>query len=242
MAVDILQLLVEILQISPQLVNEYSSQGPIYQLFYLFFFPMVFIVILVWMVMERFSRHRGLSILIGIAVLAFIILQGWYSFFAYLSRFWILIVVIIAAFMAFFSFRGKKEGGTVKGRAVAASSGIFAHTLKQAGKRTWKNITGELPKREEMIRAMLTQVRDAIKMARGGDIKDVDNLIGGAGGSMRTMQNIYGMIMDLWREGEIMGFPEDRVKKLIKEYNDVARQLKSVGGADKGEIKEIKGK
>ena len=133
MAVDIFQMLIEILKISPQLVQEYSAQGPIYQLFYLFFFPMVFIVILVWMVMERFSKHRGLSILIGIAVLAFIILQGWYSFFAYLSRFWILIVVIIAAFMAFFSFRGKKEeGGLARKRIAGVGSQIMGRVYRKA--------------------------------------------------------------------------------------------------------------
>ncbi len=166
MAVDILQLLVEILQISPQLVNEYSSQGPIYQLFYLFFFPMVFIVILVWMVMERFSRHRGLSILIGIAVLAFIILQGWYSFFAYLSRFWILIVVIIAAFMAFFSFRGKKEGGVTKGRTIGGIGGQIAGRLYRKAIGLEKELEDEVGRAVEQIKSSNTDVSFSEAVAR----------------------------------------------------------------------------
>lgn len=110
MAIDLFQYLVEILQISPQLVNEYSAQGPIYSLFYLFFFPMVFIIILVYAIMSRFSEHRGISILVGIAILAFIILQGWYNFFVYISRFWIILIVILGAFLAFFFHREKKGG------------------------------------------------------------------------------------------------------------------------------------
>lgn len=146
MAVDLFDMLVQILQISPALVNEYAAQGPIYQLFYLFFFPMVFIVILVWMIMERFSKHRGLSILIGIAVLAFIVLNGWYNFFAYLSRFWIIIVVIIGAFMAFFSFRGRKEGGG------AATKGRMGGIGSQLTKRLYRKAIGIEKELEDEVR------------------------------------------------------------------------------------------
>jgi len=150
MAVDLFDMLVQTLQISPQLVSEYAAQGPIYQLFYLFFFPMVFIVILVWMIMDRFSSHRGLSILVGIAVLAFIILNGWYNFFAYLSRFWILIVVIIGAFMAFFSFRGKREGG-------AATKGRMGGIGGQLSKRLYRKAIGvEKELEDEVVRGIET--------------------------------------------------------------------------------------
>ncbi|NIO23014.1 MAG: hypothetical protein GTN38_03240 [Candidatus Aenigmarchaeota archaeon] len=157
MAVDLFDMLVQILQISPTLVNEYATQGPIYQLFYLFFFPMVFIIILVWMIMERFSRHRGLSILVGIAVLAFIILNGWYNFFAYLSRFWLIIVIILGAIWAFFSFKGKKEGGP-------AAKGRMGGLERQITGRLYRKAVGV----EKELEREVERAINAVERSRGG--------------------------------------------------------------------------
>jgi hypothetical protein len=131
MAVDLFDMLVQILQISPTLANEYAAQGPIYQLFYLFFFPMVFIILLIYIIMRRFSDNRGLSILVGVAVLAFIILQGWYTFFAYLSRFWIAILVILGFIWTFFYHKEKKAAEGGKGRAVSAFGGLGSQITKR---------------------------------------------------------------------------------------------------------------
>jgi len=234
MAVDIFQMLIQILQISPQLVNEYSAQGPIYQLFYLFFFPMVFIVILVWMVMERFSKHRGLSILIGIAVLAFIILQGWYSFFAYLSRFWILIVVIIAAFMAFFSFRGKKEGGVTKTRAIAGilpSGGGFGREIMKVA---LKKVSGQIGDKIRLIEGNLDSLENMIKKYKHGTSAQKDE-VAKAFSEIYTLT--YNEIQALRQDITAAGFKIDpgsakKFDHILKRWEKIADEWAKARGID----------
>jgi uncharacterized membrane protein YhaH (DUF805 family) len=155
MAVDLFDMLVQILQISPTLANEYAAQGPIYQLFYLFFFPMVFIVLLIYIIMRRFSDNRGLSILVGVAVLAFIILQGWYTFFAYLSRFWILILVILGFIWTFFYHKEKKAGEGGKGRTVST----FDRLGQQLMGRAYRDLTGVTKEIEGKVERAIEAVK-----------------------------------------------------------------------------------
>jgi len=160
MAVDLFDMLVQILQISPTLVNEYQAQGPIYQLFYLFFFPMVFIVLLIYVIMRRFSDNRGLSVLVGIAVLAFIILNKWYTFFAYLSRFWIFILVVIGFILMWFYHKEKGPAETGKGRAVGRMGGLGG----QITKRLYKKAMGI----EKELEGEVERAINAVERSRGG--------------------------------------------------------------------------
>jgi len=155
MAVDLFDMLVQILQITPQLVNEYQAQGPIYQLFYLFFFPMVFIVLLIYIIMRRFSDNRGISVLVGIAVLAFIVLQGWYTFFAYISRFWIFIVVILGFIWTFFYHREKKAAEGGKGRAFGRGIG------SQISGRLYRKAIGVEKEMEDEVRRGIRAVESS---------------------------------------------------------------------------------
>jgi uncharacterized membrane protein YhaH (DUF805 family) len=161
MAVDLFDMLVQILQISPTLVNEYQAQGTIYQLFYLFFFPMVFIVLLIYVIMRRFSDNRGLSILVGIAVLAFIILNGWYTFFAYLSRFWIILLVIIGFVLMWFYHKEKGPAETGKGRAVSTTFGGLGG---QITKRLYSKAMGI----EKELEGEVERAINAVERSRGG--------------------------------------------------------------------------
>jgi len=128
MATDIFQLLVDILKISPQLVNEYAVQGPLYQIFYLFFFPALFIIVFIF-ILSRIvmPEHKGLRLLIALAVYAFIILQGYYNFFVYISEFW-LIILIILGFIWFII--GRRGGEGVRGKVLGGKGSLFK--LRQA--------------------------------------------------------------------------------------------------------------
>lgn len=156
MAVNLFDMLVQILQIRPELVNEYVAQGPIYQLFYLFFFPMLFIVLLIYVIMGRFSDNRGLSILVGIAVLAFIILNGWYTFFAYLSRFWIFILVVIGLFWMWFYHKEKGPAEVRRSKAVSASLGGIG---QQITGRLYRKVMGVEKELEEEVERSIEAIK-----------------------------------------------------------------------------------
>lgn len=116
---DVFQLLIEILRIDTQLVNQYAAQGPLYQIFYLLFFPTLFIIVLIWILSHRVMEHKGLRLLIALAVYAFIILQGWYNFFVHISTFW-LIGLIILGFLYMLFYR--TGGGAGQPRAKTLGS------------------------------------------------------------------------------------------------------------------------
>jgi hypothetical protein len=121
MATDVLQFLVDIFKINQNLVSEYASQGPLYQLFYLFIFPAIFILIFIWILTNRImGEHKGLRILLSVGVYAFIILQGYYSWFVMLSKFWFFGLIGLG-FLYFISYRG--GGGRGRGAQGMTSEG-----------------------------------------------------------------------------------------------------------------------
>jgi hypothetical protein len=113
MAADIFQMLVDILKINQNLITEYASQGTLYQMFYLFIFPTVFIVFFIWILSNSMIKgHGGMRLIIALCVYAFIILQGYYSFFVSMSKFW-LFGLLILGFL--YLIIPKLSGGGAKG-------------------------------------------------------------------------------------------------------------------------------
>lgn len=123
---DVLQLLIDIFKISPQMVNEYSTVSPLEQIFYLFFFPTLFIIVFIYILTSRWmGEHKGLQILIAVAVYAFIIFQGLYNWFVFLSQYWLIGLIILGFIWLVFRPRGggakamtadeKSKGGKLLG-------------------------------------------------------------------------------------------------------------------------------
>jgi uncharacterized membrane protein len=108
---DILQLLIDILKITPQQVSQYATQGPLYQMFYLFVFPTVFIIVFIYILSYRAMKHHaGLRVIIAMVVYAFIILGGYYKWFVFLSGYWLLGLVLLG-FLFLLIGKGGGEGG-----------------------------------------------------------------------------------------------------------------------------------
>ncbi len=123
MATNVFDFLVDVFKITPQQVSEYASQGTIYQLFYLFVFPTIMIVIFVWILTHAIiGKHKGFRILLSIGVYAFIILQGYYSWFVTFSKYW-LFGLLILGFLYFISYRGGRGEGGGKGAQGLKSDG-----------------------------------------------------------------------------------------------------------------------
>jgi len=177
MAVDIFEMLVNILKINQNLVNEYSSQGPLYQLFYLFFFPMVFIIIFIYLLSNAVMKeHKGLRLLISVGILAFIILQGYYSWFVTISKFWFFGLIFLGFFYFIIARRG---GGGAKSMTLGGekAGGSAIHFLEElTGKslnpakvieynRKAKRTLDKLMQRRKVLEDRIRQVKQDPKAA-----------------------------------------------------------------------------
>lgn len=143
MAVDILTTLAELLcwenTQCMQLFTQYAYK-PLEGLIYLVFFPTVFIILLIYLIVNRITARKGLNFLLGIAFYAFIIMQGWYGLVAQFGTAWYMLIIILlgvwAVFRTFFPQRG--EGGGVRQRITT-----FSKFGGELGKRAWSRMSGQ---------------------------------------------------------------------------------------------------
>lgn len=156
MAIEIMTVLADLLRISPELVRDYASVTPLEQIFYLFFFPTLFIIVFIYILVSHWMKeHRGLRILIAVAVYAFIIFQGLYDWFVILSKFWLFGLILIG--VVWFIFR-PKEGGGAKG--LTSGKGKFSKVIGFAEDLTGKKLD---PKEAAKLNKML--MRDLERLA-----------------------------------------------------------------------------
>lgn len=136
MATDVFDVLVDILCPTTdaastcfQFINEFQAQqGDLQALIFFLFFPTLFIIALVWIIMHHFSKRvgmpRGLSLLIALGVYIYVILQGYYSIALTISRFWLFgLMALGVVWFLLATLFGANSGG--KGGALSDSTGIF---------------------------------------------------------------------------------------------------------------------
>ena len=127
---DMLQLLIDIFKISPQMVNEYSTVSPLEQIFYLFFFPTLFIIVLIFVLTRYITEHKGINLLIALAVYAFIIFQGMYNWFVFLSKYWLFGLVFLAFIYLILGRLGQPRGAKGKAFEGKGKGGKFLGFLE----------------------------------------------------------------------------------------------------------------
>ena len=162
---DVLSILVEILKIDQSLVSEYAAQGPIYQIFFLLFFPMLFIALLVWIIANKWIQHKAFTLLIEVAVFAFIILQGWYNWFVYLSKFWLFLLVFLGVLWFFF---GRKKLGAGGQPAGVRTKTLFGELKGKAKKIVTDELTGSLKVEVHAIEKQLDLIENRWSEAESG--------------------------------------------------------------------------
>lgn len=156
-----------------RMFNDYAYK-PMEGLFYLVFFPTVFIIIFIFMLARKmFPRHRGLNILISVSIFAFIILQKMYYWFMILGTMWYFGLIILGFFwLILFSLRGGGGGGAA-GRSGSAIDGVFG----AVGRRLKVSITHELQDTEKRLEALLRSLEGLINDMKGADSQsDIDNV------------------------------------------------------------------
>ncbi len=78
-------------------INGVYSHDFIYGLF----LPHIIIIIFIYLGTSSL-KHKGIATLFGIGIYTFIVYSGWYSLFASLSMFWIVLTLFITGFYFFF--------------------------------------------------------------------------------------------------------------------------------------------
>jgi hypothetical protein len=171
---DIFEMLVDILKINQNLVYEYSSQGALYQLFYLILFPTLFIVIFIWILSNKvMSQHKGLRLLLAVGVYAFIILQGYYSWFVMFSKYW-LFGLIVLGFLYMISYRGGgiMGGGGAKPKTLPGNLS-FGKILDQV------NPFGDYQNEVDMVKTNINFIYSKVvedkKLGRAGHYEEIIN-------------------------------------------------------------------
>jgi hypothetical protein len=228
---DYIQMLIEILRIDCNVVQCYYT-NQIDAIFNLFFFPTVFILLIIYLILQYVldEVRGGLRLLISIALYAVIVINGLMTLFIPLSQFWWIILILIVGAWAFFFrllFREKKGGskgplvGAMAGGAVGGMVGYMAGKAK-----------GDVKKIRGDIERGLTMMRNA---ARG--VKSVDASKGGdPGKSLEALQAAHQYtdtsIDKLEAVGELDGW---RVfeKKDVEEYRNKMNKILEDAGIGK---------
>jgi len=155
---DLIDFFAEIFKLDYSIVNEYASQGPLYQLFYLVFFPTIFIIFFIY-ITSRFViySHKGLRILISAAIYAFIVLQGYYKWFVFLSKFW-LFGIILLGLLYMILRRGQEPSPAGSGGGGGHGKSLGSGAFEKISNRLTMKITGQEKQMYDRIEADLRKL------------------------------------------------------------------------------------
>lgn len=110
-----------------QFVSGY--EGPVLQLLWLIFFPMIFITFLVVILSSAVtSEHTKFKVLIGMGAIMFIIVQGYWQFVLTLSKMWWFALIVLGGLWAF-----TKKMGPEKNAAGQRSSSTLPRSWLTRG-------------------------------------------------------------------------------------------------------------
>jgi len=145
--------------------NRYAYQ-PIEGIFYLVFFPILFIIVFVYLLSNKlFAHQKGLRVLLAVAIFALIILQQWYFLFMQLGKMWYFGLIILGFFwLLLYGLRGG-IGGQARARGEEEGGGMTNSLLS----RIKKDVTGETKALEHEIDMALNEVKIVEEAVRGGD-------------------------------------------------------------------------
>ena len=176
MAIDIMNILMQYLCPTSNAMNACQSfvqasyhqvVPPLGPLFYFFLFPSVFLIVFIYILTQAFpgvGNNRGLRLLVAIAVFIFIIINGFYPLFLWLSDIWFIAIVIIGLIWFFIKGqlgKGGGKGGGMPSVGAGGSTGI----LSQIGRRVVKEAKGEIKRLEGEVDLKLKELENVRRAA-----------------------------------------------------------------------------
>ncbi len=208
--IDILQQVLEVFRVQ-EFASQYSST--LDKFLYSIFFPMILLLILIYILTNRiFPTHKGLSVLLGVSFLIFIMVYppesdySLYSAFAPIGQVWYAFVVIIGILWVLLGriWPSNRSGPSGGGRssAVLEREEVSEGMIKKT-KRAYEATSGKVVKQSErQITTNLAYMENMIntKRAAGKNSKEIADLIKEFNG---LRAETLGMIARLDNMGEI---------------------------------------
>ena len=141
--------------------NQYAYK-PIEGLFFTVFFPILYIMIFVYIVSGAIGlNNKGFRVLIGVGLFAFIILQGYYNIFLIISKLWMFSLLLLG-FLWFFIHTFTK--GSAKGR-TGSGEGLMGKAMS----RVMHDVKGDTRRLESQIERAIAGVDIIVKSLERGD-------------------------------------------------------------------------
>jgi hypothetical protein len=205
------------------LFNQYAFK-PMEGLFYVVFFPILFIILFIFILSSSVSPNRGFRALLSIGVFAFIILQGWYYFFAMIGELWLYLLIFLGfIWILVHTFVGRSSGG--EGGAKARSGGgTFSGVLGDAGKRLKVQMSSELSDHQKRLEALLHSLKGLIgDMRKAGSQSDIDNVYRAY---VELLPQIDSHLESLRQMTAIKGFKVGgKFNELLKRYKNLTAEM-----------------
>jgi len=213
---DLMQMLIEFMRIDCGVVECYYT-NQIDAIFNLFFFPTVFILLVIYLLLNYIldEVRGGLRLLIAVALYAVVVLNGLMTLFIPLSKFWWIVLILVVGAWIFFTrllFRDRGGGGhgalagAAAGGVAGYMSGKVARKLTERGKDDIKDIENDL----KMLRGLVNKM--------GGE--DTGRL---SAEYINLRRAVNANIENLQDTGRMAGFKVERktVKRLVHELGEI---------------------
>lgn len=212
---SILDILIQILKIDCSVAQCYYP-NEIEAMFYLFFFPTVFIILFIYILTNFIFRGggtvKGIRMLIAIGIYAFIVFEGLYTSVVAISHLWWLLTIILVGLFAFirhlFTGGGEGGGGHMPGIGGGALGGWVKGRMKDVVTEDRDDLQKEINARFKSMRKIIEEIK---KPTEGTDVGSLISEFRTYEGQAETA------ITELNRRGKIGGI---NVEKLGKKYWD----------------------
>lgn len=113
-------IILQFLNVNCQYINCYY-QNPFEGLFYLVLLPAAVLIAFLYILFANVLKigHMGIRLILTIVIFIFIILQGWFTIFISIGPIWVMVVLVLAVFIAVFGrwrrSRAPSSGGGMPG-------------------------------------------------------------------------------------------------------------------------------
>ncbi len=215
---DLLQIIIEFLKINCNLVECYPNQ-PFEAVFYLIFFPSVFILLFIYIltnfILKGEGKPQGLRILVSVAIYMFIVVGGWYSLFIAVSRLWWIIIILLVGFWIFVRNYTGGESQSTGRMGTSALPGIGKYGIEKLKGGGKTNVEKRIADRIKIMKGILKEIKKpkagtdvGILIARFWQVKEA------AESSIEELE-------------AMLGFPAKKVfaKKYWKQIDELTRDF-----------------
>lgn len=230
---SLLDFIIELLKIDCGVVQcHYPNE--IEAMFYLLFFPTIFIILFIYILTNFIFRggemkSKGLRLLISVGAYAFIIFQGLYSLFVSLSQLWWLMAILLVGLFAFikFMFTGGGDGGDRPGHLPGVGGGAFGGWAKG---RMRDVISGDREKLKKTINDRIKTLHGIInQMKHSPTGKEMGELVGQYWNIRQDAENLIKNYSQTGKAGivdvEKLGDPYwKKMEELTDEFNKVYKK------------------